>query len=990
MTQEEQFTCILEKGHYNSLLPFLQDLDKDQRKNLVPHIKKLSKEYLEYRPTTFFSYAQKASQTQEKMLRIAAFFCFNLTDYKKHDSFGYIITKDLVGKQILDWYCPDWFSAYINGYSQVEFIPYQMTYGYVMELAEKGYVIPQKELLVKLIPQIIFQQNDNTNIWEYKPQHLLQRNITLEEHIWYLFELESTINWSDRYMRFGQESQGEDKSWIQALKTFSSEGKIDRKRLLKEAILATSKNFNKTLSGWFAQLFIALEPTTEELLGLQNELFNTFNSPHSKPISTSLQYVKRLAEEAAFDSNGFLDNVSLLLSSETKIIVSSTLLILEKLAKKYAHQREEICKVACQVFIHREDGLQTKAAKLIQKYGEPSSRVLQDTLSQYYESMLSNTRSMLADFTGQTVLEKSSSSKSSAIGKPNLRISEENEIKLITDIDELIFLTSQAFDNNESYHFDVLPAALITLQDEIKGENIAKLTPAFQRAYKLIMDSWQSNTGHVDHLLATFFIEYGRLLMKEFPVESKSIKEIHEKYTGKDEGFKKQWSHYQLRIGRLEEWKTYNHDTIYEPFKKLLLEALDKIKTKNTLPLLSTPTHSPGWIAPIELISRIRQYQEKGITPNDMDFQIAISRCAFENTEEALNEAVATLTGEYRELMRFLLVKEAKPQGPFDHKSVWMIASLTKSPQTRYEEFSTFSYNKLSRNFLTGQFAWKTFVETYTYDRYDYQKRNYIKVRDTRKTLQIEMNNKIRKETTLDTILKFISPKEEDEQLIYEYMPIKGQYLAVTHTDMKRLMMLTPNNPEPLLAQLVHKWLKCLSSSEEGDKKVLIKTLEVLLEIWKEFGEMAHLFVATCMLSSDKTVRSFGAEIWVNGVNQGMINSELLGEIIGKHESIEFAPLKRLTDVITDNMLQISEHHNLELERMLTSILIQLPANPVNHLKKLLELYIEILSLNHSSIDHPKIASQLEGWKPIASLTKVVKTLQERIFIEAENQSMLI
>lgn len=858
-----------------------------------------------------------------------------------------------------------------------------------MELVDKGFVIPQKEILVKVLPESIYEREDYKNNWQYKPELLLIRIVTLEEHLWCLFELESNINWSDRYMRFDQASTNDQTSWISTLTNLSNEGKIDRQKLLKATLLATCKNFNKTLSGWFAQLFTALAPDKEELLELQVELFATFNSSHSKPITTSLQFIKKLVDEERFDGQAFLDNSSLLLASKTKTILSITFTILEKLAKKSPELREQISHNSCFVFMHREEELQTKAANLIEKYGDNSSTQLKATLLSYYDSMLSTPRSILKPFINQAIAEPNSCLSLTKPFVPTVQISKDNQINLVENIDELIFLVSQIFDNNESYHIDLLPAALIHLYNEIKGENIAKLAPAFQRAYKIVLEGWQNTTGHLDHLLATFFIDYGRWLVKKYPHEATSIRELHEKYTTKDEGYLKQWSFYNLRVGKLQDWKTYNGDTMYEPYKKMLLAALAKIETGNILPLLSTPTHTPAWISPKALINRLSLYHKEGVVPEPIDFQIALSRCAFENIEEALQEAASKLSGEYRKLMKFLLLHEARPEGPFTQHALWIVAALTKSPLIEYEEFNHFTCTELSRNFLTGQHPWKTYTEFYTYNRYDYANRKTVLVHDKRKILLLNSKATNKKQIGLSTILKFFTTKSENEKLFYEYLKIKDHYLSVEHNDIKRLLLLTPHNPEPMLAQIVQKCLKYPSFGDGGDAKLLINTLECLLDIWREFGEMAHLFVATCMLSSDKTVRSYAAAIWMEGVNMHSINNNLLGEILGKHESIEFAPLKRLIDLINNNMIGISDKHTQAIENLLTALLTQLPDTPIHNLKRLLQLYLEILSLNKSEIRNTKIIHQLSVWKSTASLQTVITSLEKKVILREEDLLVL-
>ena len=53
----------------------------------------------------------------------------------------------------------------------------------------------------------------------------------------------------------------------------------------------------------------------------------------------------------------------------------------------------------------------------------------------------------------------------------------------------------------------------------------------------------------------------------------------------------------------------------YKPYLDLVKLAFNRIKDYNTLPLLSTPTHRPAWIDPSVLVSRLSEYQKKGIKP---------------------------------------------------------------------------------------------------------------------------------------------------------------------------------------------------------------------------------------------------------------------------------------------------------------------------------------------------------------------------------------
>lgn len=73
------------------------------------------------------------------------------------------------------------------------------------------------------------------------------------------------------------------------------------------------------------------------------------------------------------------------------------------------------------------------------------------------------------------------------------------------------------------------------------------------------------------------------------------------------------------------------------------------------MPLLSTPTHTPMFIAPETLIERLKQYQQANAEPDDMDMQTALSRVALESSSQELPLLLRSLKGEYRHLLTFLL-----------------------------------------------------------------------------------------------------------------------------------------------------------------------------------------------------------------------------------------------------------------------------------------------------------------------------------------------
>jgi hypothetical protein len=962
MTIIEEFTGIVEKE--TEVIPFLKKLDKRQKKELYPVLKKLQKYYTNYVEGATGSYSMRGTQAQSLILSTAAFTCYNQKDFEQSSSF-YIISREKLAP-ILPWYCPDWFNSYVDKLSQQEYVGNYFDYDWYLELVEQGYLRINTQMVAKLLPNYIFKSLQRG--YEYVPTNLLKREATLKEHIWYIFEHESGINWSDRYINLPEKSK--DGLWIDTFKKYAGENKIDRKRLLKESLKASNNNFNQTLSGWFIELFIKLEPTKAETLELQEALFQALNSPHSKVVNTSAKYLKDLTDEKDFLVDAYLDYAPGMLTSESKAVVAGALMTLDKLAKKHPDQREQICVIASQAFIHQDNNLQLRVAKLILKYGDADADTLKETIQTYFDALFSDARDILTGFATALANAETPTEDGPLHAAPDF-----TEIRMPETFDDFVFLASQSFDQNETYHFDLLPAAILKFQHEMTADNILKLMPAFQRAYKIITSDWTSNMGYLDNMLAKFFISYGQLLVSLNPFAAEPIRQMQQTFVKLEDDKKAKWSGYQTRLGTIKPWGVYTHSLGYKPHKHILLNAFFMLERKVNLPLLSTPTHQPCWVSPIALIERLGRYQKARIIPGDMDLQIAVARCLTNNPHEALKLADENLTDEYRALMGLILGEDHRVKNSYQRKTAWLVAGVSKSLPDIHAEWSSLS--GLSQPYLNGEFGWESLVEDYIRKEYDYNLKRNVGVPAKQKIIRVNFGDKQKKPSTFKAVLSKILPGQKEITLsVYDYTELKFEYISAEHNDIKRLLYLMPRQPDILLAHIISKGFHYVDFMGENDKKLVIYTLETLLTLNYRYGTMSHLFLATCMISSDKTVRTYAAELWIKGVTEGQLDSDAIGRIIGKHERIELAPLKRFTDLVISNMFQISKKHNSALESLLSRCLEQMGDTPINGCKKLLEIYAEVLAVNKSKITSEDIIARLNIWEPTESVKKVIQKLK--------------
>lgn len=991
MTAANQFTELIEKEKKQELINFLKTADSMLRKELIPVLKTLSRNYNQYKQLKDGTYGYTASETQRNLLQLAAFVLFNRKDYEK-SAMPIWFLKEMDIISILEWYCPDWFSDYVNKQAEDEYISHLFSYDYIMLLTDKNYIHPAPKLIARILPGYIFEHviKEEKHVWVWKPENLLKRPITLQEHIWYVFEEETNLHYSDRYLQFGENGGEEKIGWVSTFQKYTTAGQIDRLRLLKEALLASNRNFNKILSGWFVDLFKALEPTSEELLLLQPELITVLSASHSKPVTEALGFLKKIAGEKEFDCTGILDAAPIALSSNVKNTVTAALMLLDSLAAKHPSYRQAVSVVCCHAFLHTDDSLQTRAAKLIVKYTKGKEEELSEALLPYQEGLLQNAKNLLSGFIQITSANSALESDVTA-GKNKI----ENEpaylspIPAIDSVDELLFFAAQAFDNNESWHIDVLPAALINLQHELKGAVLSQLQTALQRALKLTRNSLRSNEGFYDHMLAIFFIDICIHLVRNYPDDASALSKIFDSFDQKEGDTVNKWMNQKVGTLYLQTWGKYENDPYYQPYLNLLISAAKKFIAGDNTPLLSTPTHQPGWVDPEVLVQRLYIYQQKKVLPGKIDSELAIARCYLKGSTEAVRKAREMLIDEWQQLLLFLLGNdELMPQGPFYTPTLWLTASLSKWPKQEYSAFNAFGYYGEGLARYTGQYQWAALIEEYETERSSWEGGKYStqKVTETRKVLQVYRTTaeryKEEKKNVSKTLLEKLgikkmlsAPKVPLEKLVYDYLTFKCRFFSNESNDIRRTFLLTPNNLEVFLAQLLVECMKYPIYTSEADKRMVVAALQVLHELWDKQGEMAHLFVATALIGADKTGAGTAAEIWLNNASTDNINSALMGTIIGKLVAADFAPLKRFNDLAIQTLFRVSATHNAQLQNMIEHTIAELPDVPVKNLKKLLEIYSELLAINNSSIASPLIKERFHTWKANSSSMKLVETL---------------
>lgn len=952
------------KNEEKILIPFIKrllELPMKERRKLLPVIRDLQWIKSEF---AGFSSETTCSAARAHFLSAVQFVCAN----KREMDMAYHVKFDTLCK-LLPLYYPTWLTDFIN--DDKTWFNFDLNYEQLMQLMNMGYL---KEIAPSRIAQVlswitrIRNKNPKGND-TFNSELLLKRDITLKEHIWTIFEYESSISYQDDCAKeaYKKGVTARDESISAALYRFSLDGHLDRERLLKATLATFHRSFKKDMAGWFAGFFETLQPTTGELLSLQEEMMQIFTSSYTKPVNVMLQQLKSIASEEGFRYQEFIERATTLFFSSPKNSLLTIYALFEKIVAQHPEMKEPCCITLCQLFLKKDESLQKKAANFILKYGDISSSNLQETLQSYQPEMFQSVHALLPLFkpqpaeeaheddanAGETIhAEGNSTGEASLSEEPSpetVRICrEDNHIPFPTNKEDFLFQLSRLFDMEESWEIETTIAAIIAFHPQLDKEDFNRMEPVFQRAATIVANGWEL----YEDLLGTFLLEYQRLWAQKDTSNTGILRNMFTRLEEKLKGIDENREAYDKRsFKRLADWKpSYSNATCFTPIKQLWLNVIRKIKGGNAFPLLSTPTHTPAYVQATELIRRLAVYQKAGTKPCPWDFQLAIARCAMEDKEEAIATARQLLQDEYLHLCLFLLDENTLPEPPYNQPTAWVAAGLVKAPETEFEAFKSFACNTLPHNYLTGDYEWKGVKpkkEPYETDR---------------RLLELDFHK-------WHTYLEHNS-----HQLWQEHLIINSNYNMDDSYYMEPLLCCYPNRPEPLIAQIITCYM-AFGAPQEDNKRTLTYALRMLLSFHCPLQEMSLLLLSGSLLFADKTVRSYAAELWVEGLSTGRVNNHRVGEILARLIRMELAPLKRFTTQVYESMYKRSTFHNHQLEALLTVLISGLPDKPVTGLKQLLELYLELLTINRSNVTDEQLLQRLQEWGTNSNLKKVTTSL---------------
>ena len=411
--------------------------------------------------------------------------------------------------------------------------------------------------------------------------------------------------------------------WKKIYHTLNERGYFtNRNSILQAFIEALLNPWKKNVLDMYCRWIEALEPSPKELLANQHTLFALLSSDKTSVINFALKLIKQIGDEKEFDFQAFADNFALCFA--TPKIAKSQLIglnILEKYYKKQAPTHIDYRDQLAVLFTIPDAKLQEKVATLLTTYFNNES--LCEVIAPYYDYLKIPTLQLLPAF------ELSDASDSSESPEPSnspessnqsnahpqkiayaARPLEPNTYSLTPE--KLLFLIGDCIRERSPLVLDLFFEGLNQLQAQIPADFSQQISPyqkqlgnqpfeftTYRKCMRWVIDVWEGKASLSDDI-------FGGKLYNPIPF-------------------------------------------LREKTKRLLL----KLKQGNTLPFVSTPTHSSFYIDPQVYLERIAQYEKAGKTPMWEDVVVGLNRLLPSEITEAQKQLALFLTGEYASALQY-------------------------------------------------------------------------------------------------------------------------------------------------------------------------------------------------------------------------------------------------------------------------------------------------------------------------------------------------
>ena len=435
--------------------------------------------------------------------------------------------------------------------------------------------------------------------------------------------------------------------WKKIYHTLNKKGYLTNKNAILHAFIEALLNpWKKTVLDMYCRWIETLEPSHQELLSNQHTLFALLSSDKTSVVNFVMKLIKEIANEKDFDFQAFADNFALCFA--TQKIAKSQLIglgILENSYKKQAPTNPDYREQLAVLFTVPDVKLQEKVASLLNTYfgGEG----LAEVVAPYQDYLKGKAQELLATLSPSENSENSENSQIACAARTSQTtcVAHTSQTTCAARTprtwDDLLFLIGDCIRERSPLVLDLFFEGLNQLQAQIPADYPEQVKPYL----KQLLSNERAVTSLFYQFLDSWCSQSPIPLVYNTNKEWNELQELYnEKKYSQAEKFNK------LREIHVSANKAKK---IFPFFFNKIACTLRKLKEKDTLPFISTPTHAPFYIEPLTFLERIIQYEKAGKTPIQEDVIIGLNRLLPTEITEAQKQLALSLTGDYAPALQY-------------------------------------------------------------------------------------------------------------------------------------------------------------------------------------------------------------------------------------------------------------------------------------------------------------------------------------------------
>ena len=589
-----------------------------------------------------------------------------------------------------------------------------------------------------------------------------------------------------------------------------------------EALLSPMKTYT---ANTYCRLIESCKPSAEELLPSQYTLFALLSSDKTSVVNFAIKLIKQIADEKDFYFQAFADNLALCFA--TPKIAKSQLIgldILEKYYKKQAPINPDYREQLAVLFTVPDAKLQEKVASLLTTYFNQEG--LPEVIAPYRDYLKGKAQDLLQ-----------------SLPSPNLSENSENS------------------ENSHTSHSSQTARTLTPVSCPLTPENLLFL----------LGDCLRDRTPQTIDL----FFEGFNQLQNDFPADFKEqlapyLKQLERHWNGIASvpilrWFLQRWTGDKKKLNKEDE--TFFLTTLPYLYHKAQ-HLLEKLKEKNKLPFLSTPTHAPFYIEAEVLMDRLLQYEAQGENPDLHDLVVACNRLLFKDVSAVAKEKAQKLKGAYAPAIQYYIGLTDEVQPTEELLPLWTQITRIKHPDGEFVEFT----NTSAKDF-------PTVVKPFMID-FWMKTRKQSDVTFHYLNLEDNWNNNF-------------DMKQKTTKYPFPYYNT-GNSRKGWGTDILYQCSLNPHYPEAQILRYIASYAK---GNESYDIEYMQTSMQVLLENHLPIYHSGWLFVAAALLFEKKPTRDMAAAYILECLESGT-NLNLLAQYIGKLLAEQYAPIARFVEFL--------------------------------------------------------------------------------------------